>query len=187
MERPDAAGDPRPWLVAVAGWMASGKSTLSHALARALDAERIEADRERERAAEEGEPEAMAPGFSEQLYPELLERAGGALAEGRSVVLDASFRRRRYRADAAALAARHGARFLLVECRVPEAVCRDRLRARERTEPGWLAMFDAFLARWEPITSQETALQLAVDGTAPPPENARRVADAMARQARRKA
>ena len=97
--------------------------------------------------------EAVLPGFSEQLYPELLRRAGAELEAGRTVVLDATFRSRRLRTAARELALDHGAAFRFVECRVDPAVCRERLRRREQEggERGWVEMFEHFLALWEPV------------------------------------
>jgi predicted kinase len=149
--QPDAAA-PRPRLVAVGGWIASGKSTAARVVAQALGAELLVADELRAKAANDGNGEARLPGFSENLYPELLARADELLAAGRSVVLDATFRRRTWRAAARELAARRGARFLFVECRSPREACLTRLTRRKNPD-GWVALFDHFVAHeWEPVT-----------------------------------
>ncbi len=137
-------------LVTVAGWIASGKSTVARGLAAHLSAELVVADEIRAEHAAGGQPEAYAPGFSAVVYDELFARARGALDEGHSVVLDATFRDRDLRARARRLAAECGASFRFVECRAGEEVCRARLREREMAgAPGWLAMFEHFLPLWE--------------------------------------
>ncbi len=137
-------------LVAVGGLVASGKSTVSRALAERLSAVRIEADEVRAAFERAGEHEAFVPGFSDVVYEQMFADADKALGEGRRVVLDGTFRSRERRAHARELAGRHGAAFRFVECRADEAVIRQRLA--ERDDPkGWLAMFEHFLTIWEPV------------------------------------
>ena len=137
-------------LVTVGGWIASGKSTVARARADALAAELFVADEIRADYASGGRREAFAPGFSAVVYKDMLENARGALAGGRPVVLDGTFRSRDLRDEARRLARSSGAAFRFVECRAGEAVCRARLREREAAgSPGWLAMFDHFLTLWE--------------------------------------
>ena len=163
MERQTNAAASPQRLVAVGGWIASGKSTVARAAAEAIGGELLVADALRARLAAEGTRAAQWPGFSETLYPELLARAEALLATGRSVVLDGTFRTRARRADARALAARRGAGFLFVECRAPRALCRDRLSEREEAR-GWLALFDHFVAHeWEPVTELAEAECLVLD------------------------
>jgi predicted kinase len=153
----------------VGGLLASGKSTLAEALARAIQAVHLSADAVRAELHDLGHADAFVPGFSRVLYPELLARAGSALAVGRTVVVDGTFRSRALRARARALAAAHGVPFLFVECRVPVSVARERLCRRERAEAsrGWLAMLDAFLARWEPVDELAPSEYAPVDATGP--------------------
>src|SRR5512134_1650228 len=148
----------QPLAVAVTGRIASGKSTIARKLAEQLGATLLVADRIREAAvahlAGEGEgSQADAPfralehPVDDAVYAELLRRAEGELAAGRSVVLDAAFPERALRAAARALAARHRARFRLLECRAGEAAVRERLAARAAearvTLGRWLALRDA--------------------------------------------
>jgi len=156
-----------PRLVVVVGLLASGKSTVSRELAHRLGAEHLHADALREAAQQRGEP-AYVPGYSAELYDELLARAAAALDAGRSVVLDGTFRTQALRRRARDIASGRGARFLCVECVCDPAVCRVRLR--ERTDPeGWLEMFEHFLTLWEPVEELPPAEHQRVD-TARRPE-----------------
>ena len=128
------------WFVAVGGLVASGKSTVARAIARRLDAERIEADDIRhellERPAEILHEARwvrdLRTGFSDEVYRELLRRGGEVIDAGRSVVIDGCFPSAAWRESARRIALDSGARFLFVECRVPEAVSLERLSARDR-------------------------------------------------------
>jgi uncharacterized protein len=167
--------------VVVAGRIASGKSTIAREVAARMDATLLVADRIREHAladlaregsAAEARLRALERSVDDAVYVQLLLRAGEALAAGRSVVLDAAFPRRALRAAARELAARHGARFRLLECRAGEAVVLARLAARA-SETGvalgrWLALRDAFDARFEPPDELFAAerLQLETSGAA---------------------
>ncbi len=153
-----------PVLVAVAGGIAAGKSTLAERLGEELSAPVIDADRTRkhmlglpataraDRGAWQG---AYDPAFSEKVYAEVLRRADAVLASGRPVIVDASFRTAKARAAAEALASAHNVPFRLLECVAPPAVCRARLAARERAGGGvsdaTSAVYDAFTAGYEPI------------------------------------
>lgn len=152
-----------PLVVAVAGGIAAGKSTLANALADELGAPVIEADRTRKHmlglastthadvAAWSGPYDV---GFSDRVYAEVLRRAAIVLASGRSVVLDASFRSKEARHAARELAATFGVPFRLLECTAARETCRTRLRARDRataTSDGRLEIYDAFASSFEPI------------------------------------
>jgi predicted kinase len=107
------------------------------------------ADEIRGELAESHPDDSLRSGFSETVYAELFAHAEQALAAGRSVVLDGTFRSRRLRAQARAIASRCGASFRFVECRAEPELCRERLRCRANAA-GWLAIFEHFLPLWEP-------------------------------------
>jgi predicted kinase len=173
--------DPETLLaVAVTGPIASGKSTIARQVAEQIGATLLVADRIRESGvadfAREGSPvdarlRAFERSVDEAVYAELLRRAEDELAAGRSVVLDAAFPERTLRAAVRALAARHGARFRLVECRAGEEVVRARLAARA-AETGvllerWLSLCDGFDARFEPPDELSPAERLQLDTSGP--------------------
>ena len=153
-----------PLLVVVAGGIASGKSTLARRLGDALSAPVVDADRTRKwmlgmAPTEHADSDAWAgpydPRFSERVYAEVLARADAVLASGRPVILDATFRTAKARADARALAAARGVPFRLLQCDAPVDVCRERVAKRDRetsVSDGRVAIFDAFRAGYQPIT-----------------------------------
>ncbi len=149
-----------PVLVAVGGLVASGKTTVSRALAERLGAPRIEADRVRDvllgdrpgRNVHESEwARSFSPGFEKEVTAELLRRADGVLGSGRAAVLDACFARACQRAAARALAGNHRRPFLFVECRVGGAIARSRLAERSGAvgDASWLRISEALARRWE--------------------------------------
>lgn len=152
-----------PLVVAVAGGIAAGKSTLASALGDELGAPVIDADRTRKHLLgitptthvdTEAWSGAYDVRFSDRVYDEVLRRAAVVLASGRSVVLDASFRTARARRAARELAATHGVPFRLLECVAPGDTCRTRLRARDRdatASDGRIEVYDAFATSFEAI------------------------------------
>ena len=95
------------------------------------------------------------------------------------MLLDATYLRREQRAEAAALAAEMGARFLALECRAGERVIRRRLTAR-RGEPravsdGRLEVYEAHKARYEPPTELRRGQRLIVDTSRPLTEQMEKV------------
>ena len=165
-----------PVLVAVAGGIASGKSTIAEAVADELGAPVVDADRTRK--AMLGVPPtahgragaawagAYDPSFSEHVYAEVLRRAGVVLASGRPVVIDASFRTARARVDAAALARAHGVPFRLIECVASAQVCKARLAARDPStsvSDATPAIYDAFVSGYEPIVELTPDVHVRID------------------------
>ena len=152
-----------PRLVAVGGWIASGKTTVSEWLSRELSAPVVSSDRTRKHllgeTPETRNPDpafsgAYTPDMSERVYAELLRRADAVLRSGRSVILDASFRSREERRRARELASSAGVPFQMVECRVELEKLRRRLRERETSggvSDGRLEILDDFITRWEEI------------------------------------
>lgn len=168
-----------PVVVAVGGVIASGKSTVAEALGDRLSAPVIDADRTRKHliglapttrdtsGAFEG---PYDPRMTDRVYAELMVRASAVLESGRPVVLDASFRTEELRRAARDLASEHGVPFLMVECRARPETCRARLERRERetsVSDGRLAIFDAFVARVEPMVELAARERLAVDTERP--------------------
>jgi putative hydrolase of the HAD superfamily len=140
-------------LVAVGGGVASGKSTVAARLAARLDAVHVGSDEVRAEMPRKG-LDAFARRVEDEVYAELLRRAERGLAEGHCVVADGCFSLARERQEARAMAVKHGAPFLFVECRAAEAVVRARLAARDAAvdEPFWRIVADELAARWEPVS-----------------------------------
>jgi predicted kinase len=151
-----------PVVVALGGLVASGKSTVARAIAGRMASPRIVGDHVRafrmgatpsHEATAAERLEGLEPGFDQRVARALFAAAECVLDSGRAVVLDAGFPSARRREAARDLAQRHGLAFRFVECRVDEATARRRLAVRDASPDehgGWRAIYDAYLARWEP-------------------------------------
>jgi uncharacterized protein len=133
-----------PTLIATCGVMGSGKSALARELSRELGLECLNSDRVRKALAGRPPTERGREGYdqgiysaqsSQATYRALAEGARRALEAGRSVVVDATFRRAADRAEFRELARRLGVPFFLVLTRCDPALIRERLELRSR-QPG---------------------------------------------------
>jgi hypothetical protein len=129
-----------PCLSVMTGLSASGKSTAARGIAHSASAIVVRTDAVRKQLA--GVPwhqrhtgglgEGLyTPAMTERTYATCLKVADELLEAGWSVVLDGVFGRRAEREAARNLASAKGASFRIVWCQAPEAVLRERLRARE--------------------------------------------------------
>ncbi|QPV61417.1 AAA family ATPase [Halosimplex litoreum] len=137
-----------PRLVVQCGLPGVGKSTVARAIADRLDGERIRSDAVRREVVDDP---TYSRAEKERVYGALLERAREALADGRPVVLDATFERRARRDDAAALAEAVGADLTLVRVVCDDEVARRRIRDRE-DDPSEadVSVYENALDRFEP-------------------------------------
>jgi predicted kinase len=175
-----AAPSAPAFVIAVAGGIASGKSTLAARLAAAHAAPVVSAD-----AARPIGSAALDAGAEDSAYQEMFRRAGEVLTSGRPVILDACFPTRALRDGLRAFAERHGARLLVVECRAEAGVVRRRLQERARrqgrTDAEWLALRGHLLARWEPIKELPRDQHLLADTAREPELCLSRIERALAR------
>ena len=134
---------PRLWVFC--GLPASGKSTLADALGRLSGAQVISSDQVRKHLGRQTGIDRgpvpfhsglYAPGVTDQVYAKMINTAAGLLNNRQSVILDATFARQAHRDHACQLARDNGAALVFVECRVPMAIIRQRLQAREQ-QGGW--------------------------------------------------
>jgi uncharacterized protein len=123
------------------GLMGSGKSATASALAFELGMEITASDAVRKELAksppEKRSLDAYGAGiystaFNEATYRELLSRTEKALKSGRSIIVDATFRRNEDRARFASLAARYAAFFCILHTSCPDKLTRERLYSRIR-------------------------------------------------------
>lgn len=152
----------RPTVVVVMGEVASGKSTLAAGLAATLDVDLFASDITRKRLAglplrrrpgEAVRKHLYAPAMTRRVYAALLAAARKAVHEHHSLVLDATFARRRDRSDLRAFAKRIGACVLFIETVTPTAERRRRLAARAHTA----GVSDARLSDFAMLTTRYEA------------------------------
>ncbi len=200
-----ASGPSRPTLVMVGGVMGTGKSTLALALHHALGWALFSSDTVRKQLAQLDPKQPHADAFGQGLYsPDrtartynaLLAQASAALAQGRSVLLDASFIRRADRQAIAHEATAHGATVLFVECDCPREVARPRLARRwkarmeggqatsegaSRASDGRPDLYDAQCGGWEAFISDEEphTQHIVVTTTLPLAESCEQILDVL--------
>jgi len=169
-------GPTRPTLLLMGGLMGTGKSTLARALQRELGWALFSSDTLRKRLARLNPTQPKADAFGQGIYSRdrtartydaLVKEAGRALADGRSVVLDATFLRRVDRQAAAQQAAKFGIRTIFVECVCPREVAVERLAQRwksriegtqeaaSRASDARPELYDAQAAAWEDFVPGE--------------------------------
>ncbi len=139
------SGPTRPTLMLIGGLMGTGKSTLAATLQHEMGWTLFSSDTIRKRLAHVDPAEPHANAFGQGLYSQqwtartydaLLTAARVALAQGRSVLLDASFLCRANRQAAARVARAYDAHILFVECTCPKEIALKRLAQRWKVRIG---------------------------------------------------
>ncbi|HTO52427.1 MAG TPA: AAA family ATPase [Myxococcota bacterium] len=138
-----ALAEPAPGaVVALAGMVGTGKSTVARALADDLGGVVIASDRVRKRQAKladsaRGHGELYTDERTDRTYAGLRERALPVLRSGRTAILDATYARAALRGELLRWVAKEGIRAFLVEttCAAPVALARLEARARAGTDP----------------------------------------------------
>lgn len=154
----------RPRLLLTSGLPGSGKSTLATSLAHHLPLAIVRTDMVRKQlnGLDPARSASAAPGagiytpeMTERTYQACLEQAADHLRAGRPVLVDGNFREARGRERFRALAQAEGVPFHVLRCDAPDAVLRQRLRARAITpdhhgSDADTAILDHVLPSWEP-------------------------------------
>ncbi len=114
------------------------------------------------------------------------EWAERAIEAGRSVALDATFRRSVDRRQAVALARRHGVEAWLVECVLPEEETRRRLdrrlqRGDSPSDARW-ELYHQQRRAWDPVTELPLARHVRLDTRGPAQETVRQLVRAVYRR-----
>ncbi|HEX6857600.1 MAG TPA: AAA family ATPase [Streptosporangiaceae bacterium] len=156
-------------LVLVGGQPGTGKSALAGAIAGRLGFTVLNSDRIRKELA--GLPAGTSarapygtglytPEWTERTYAELLHRAQALLAQGESVIADASFSSAGHRAAAAALAAGASADLVQLRCTASPALAARRMAARgsavSDADPQIAAHMTASTVPWPEATVIDT-------------------------------
>jgi aminoglycoside phosphotransferase family enzyme/predicted kinase len=130
-----------PVIWVVCGMIAAGKSTVAKKLAALFSIPLIRSDEVRknlfddltEKSGEKEFEQGMyAPGATSLVYGRMLLSAQAALEKGRSVILDATCRKRKERRDMVQLSKDASANIIFVECRCPDHEIKNRLKNRTR-------------------------------------------------------
>lgn len=170
-----ATGGFRPVLVVVAGLTATGKSTLVAAVRGVGSMKVLSTDAARRVIFNIPEGEHRRGEFGRDLYTEestckvyeaVLEEAREWLALGRSVILDATFSKKRYVEEARAIADKNNALCFVVECVASDETVRARMEKRlldksslsDATYETYLHMKEGF----EPIEGE--VIRVSTDG-----------------------
>lgn len=130
----------RPTLWVFCGLPATGKSSLAQEVQSILDITWLQSDKIRRQELSQA-PDITVygqgiyrPESRDLIYQRLLEEAGKCLKSGRSVIVDATFSRNRWRKNALRIAHDCESDILFVECRCSEEQIVQRLRQREITQ-----------------------------------------------------
>jgi aminoglycoside phosphotransferase family enzyme/predicted kinase len=128
-----------PLTIVVRGLMGTGKSTLASTLAELFGADLLQTDVIRRQRTGAGEiPDAYGKGrytaeARHAIYDEIFRRARGSLADRLSVVLDGTFLTAGLRTRSVDLARQAGSLPLIVECKCPANIAKQRIQQRITT------------------------------------------------------
>ena len=131
----------RPILLVICGLIGTGKSTLAAALSGITGFELLRSDEVRKKMAgldmKTHSYEPFGKGiysdeFFDATYDALFQEAEQRIGKGRGVIIDASFKKEKYRSRAKDMAESLKVPFLLIECRCPDEIIKQRLIKRER-------------------------------------------------------
>lgn len=131
----------KPMALAVIGRIASGKSTLAHALGAELGWEVYSSDYLRkkmagfplyERSSTAARKRLYSAAMTQRTYDRLIASAETQLDKGRSVILDATFGRPEHRAMLAGRLRKRGFHWLCLEAQASSAAVKQRLHMREK-------------------------------------------------------
>jgi aminoglycoside phosphotransferase family enzyme/predicted kinase len=174
----------KPTLILMTGLMGTGKSVLAHNVAPLLGAEIIRTDIIRkellhipiaERHHEDFGKGIYSREMTEKTYSEALKIAGALIEEGKSVIVDASFKRSAERNNFSSLALRKGADFFIIECTCPEDIIRKRLEERmsqnEEASDGRWEIFEAQKEDFDSIDETSPRSHIILDTSKTPEEN----------------
>jgi len=183
-----AARLERKMLILTAGLMGTGKSVLASRLASRFDADVIRMDVVRKEmlhiAPTEHRYEDFGKGIysekvSRKVYDRALEAAALKLREGKSVIIDASFKNRTERRRAAQIAAEFQADFFILECALPDRLITKRLAARmsEKGEvsDGRTDILEAQRMDFEPVDEVPARSHIVIDTSRDPESCAHQV------------
>jgi uncharacterized protein len=160
------------------GYSGSGKSAASRALAEHYPAIRVSSDALRKRVRAFGplhqtalSADAYTADAMDRVYGDLLDTAREVLRNGYSVIVDATFLKRRHRAAFIRLADALGVRVWLLDFHASDACIASRIdqraQARDDLSDADLSVLDVQRASAEPLTAGELAVAASFDTDVP--------------------
>ena len=159
----------KPTVLIVMGPIASGKSTLAHALGCELGCKVISSDRVRKELAgvplyqrdEKSAHRLYSEAMTKETYRTLFHCAASQLDRDASVILDATFGRRQHRDELSRLLDSRGATYRFIEAQAHDEILKQRLEQREGATH---EISDARLENFETLTrSYEAPLEVQAD------------------------
>ena len=161
----------RPTLWVFCGLPATGKSALAEEVADALGVPLFQSDRVRREEQGDGQPKKVPFGrgpyrleIRHRVYNRMLALAQQTLKTGRSVILDATYSRRKWRDATRVLASDLDTNLVFVECLCEEETIRSRLK--ERTDSSLsdarLEHFTQIREAFEPTTELSDDMHLSI-------------------------
>ena len=175
-----AVAGSQPLVLAVTGRIASGKSTLAHALGAELGWEVYSSDYVRkkmagfplyERSSASARKRLYSAAMTGKTYDRLLATAEAQVQKGHSVILDATFARREHRELLAERFRKRGITWRLLEAQASNAAVKQRLRVREakpdEVSDARLEDFDTLTRLYQPPTELPAALRVTVHTSGP--------------------
>jgi aminoglycoside phosphotransferase family enzyme/adenylate kinase family enzyme len=178
---------PKPTLFITVGLVGSGKSALAQALAGRLGLVVLASDVIRKRLVDipvtehrfgRFETGIYTPDFSRKTYDTMFAEARSILADGDSVILDASFIQAGDRLAAQRLATETGADFLVIECALDENTTKKRLQERSRqasVSDGRWEIYGPQKKKFEPVVEIAAPNRVIIDTSKPVSESVRQI------------
>lgn len=182
-----AARLDKPALIIMSGLMGTGKSLIASRIASILGAGLIKTDVLRKEILNIIPTERHYEKFGEGIYSDAvtrktydfaIETATEILKESKSVIIDASFRKREDRIKAFEAAQQQDANFFIIECICEDDIIKERLDSRmtdrgEASDGRW-EVFHAQKEAFDPVTEIQGILPIIVD-TSKTPEECERI------------
>ena len=143
------------WIVVLCGLPGVGKSTVAAHVMEQIDATRLRTDVIRKELFDEPQ---YTTSETNTVYQTLYDRAEALLAEGNSVVLDATFAKSRYRIPVQDIATDHGVQLRLIRVVCKQSVVEKRIASRDDISDADFTVHRQFKDTFEPLESEHATV-----------------------------
>jgi len=147
---------PTARLIMIMGLPGSGKTYFAKALAAHMGAAHFNSDRIRKEAAQEVRYTAADKA---RIYQDMFARVTEALAQGGTVIVDATFSKAAYRAPYLQWAAANDVPVFILYMEAAEAIIAERVGKQRPDSDADFAVYQQIKAEYEPITEAHTVLR----------------------------